>query len=154
AYNRFEQRLRQAGFRDDGTVLGRFIHDGDLQLDAIPAEASILGFENRWLRASPPAAVERALPSGVVIRVLPPANLLATKLEAFAGRGEGDYLASPDFEDVIALFDGRQEIVDEITTAPAEVRRYIGEQLSGHMRNARARDAVRAQMEYGIGGPA
>jgi hypothetical protein len=153
AYNRFEQRLRQAGFRDEGTVLGRFIHNGDLQLDAIPAEASILGFVNHWQRASLPAAVERTLPSGVAIRVLLPANLLATKLEAFAGRGDGDYLASPDFEDIVALLDGREAIVEEVTTAPEALRQYIGEQLSQHIGNPRARSAIRAQSDFGTGGP-
>lgn len=46
-YNRFEARLRAAGFRDEGSVLGRFLFGpNDLQLDAIPADASILGFKN------------------------------------------------------------------------------------------------------------
>jgi hypothetical protein len=153
AYNRFEQRLREAGFRDEGTVLGRFIHDGDLQLDAIPADASILGFENHWQRASLASATEQTMPSGVTIKVLAPANLLATKLEAFAGRGRNDYLASPDFEDIVALLDGRQQIVDDVTTNAAELRRYIGGQLSKHMSNPRARDAIDIQLNYGSGGP-
>ena len=115
AYKRFERRLRNAGFRDEGTVLGRFVFGSDdAQIDVIPADASILGFENRWQRASVPVAVERALPTGVVIAVVPPANLLATKLEAFAGRGGGDFLASRDFEDVVALVDGREELAEEV----------------------------------------
>jgi predicted nucleotidyltransferase len=134
AYNRFEQRLRLAGFRDAGRMLGRFIHDGDLQLDAIPAEASILGFENHWQRASLGSAVERTLPSDVAIRALAPANLLATKLEAFAGRGRNDYLASPDFEDIIALLDGRQEIV---VVCPRE-RPSLGPVPSGSVDTIRA----------------
>jgi len=34
--------------------------------------------------------------------------LLATKLEAFKGRGQGDFLASRDFGDIVALVDGRE----------------------------------------------
>ncbi len=134
-------------------MLGRFVHDDDLQLDAIPADASVLGFENHWQRASLATATERTLPSGAAIRVLAPANLLATKLEAFARRGRNDYLASPDFEDIIALLDGRQQIVGEIITAPAELRQYIREQLPQHLSDPRARDAVGIQLGYGSGGP-
>lgn len=96
--------------------------------------------------------VERALPSNIAIRALTPANLLATKLEAFAGRGRNDYLASPDFEDIIALLDGRQQIVEEIVTAPAELRQYAREQLSQHLSDPRARDAIGPQLAYGSGG--
>lgn len=96
--------------------------------------------------------VERALPSNIAIRALAPANLLATKLEAFAGRGRNDYLASPDFEDIIALLDGRQQIVEEIVTAPAELRQYAREQLSQHLSDPRARDAIGPQLAYGSGG--
>ena len=47
--------------------------------------------------------------------------MVATKIEAFHGRGDGDYLASSDFEDIIRLIDGRPELVDEILIAPREV---------------------------------
>lgn len=151
AYHRFEERLRGAGFRDDGSVLGRFRH-GDLQLDAIPGEASILGFENRWQRESLSDAVDRRLPSGAEIRVLAPANLLATKLEAFAGRGNGDYLASADFEDVVAFIDGREELVDEASSAAPNLRGYLAEQLSLYLEDRRAVDAISAHLEHGRGG--
>jgi hypothetical protein len=65
-------------------------------LDAMPADATILGFENRWQAASIPHAVECALPSGATIRAAPPAYLLATKIEAFNGRGREDFLGSRD----------------------------------------------------------
>jgi len=32
---------------------------------------------------------------------------LATKLEAFRGRGKGDHLLSRDLEDVVTLIDGK-----------------------------------------------
>lgn len=85
-YYQFEDRLRKAGFREEQRVICRWLHRGsDLVLDAMPADASILGFENRWQRESLPHAVDVKLPSGARIRAVPPAYLLATKLEAFAG---------------------------------------------------------------------
>ena len=150
AYNRFEQQLRDAGFRDEGTVLGRFLFGpNDSQLDVIPADASLLGFQNRWQQASLPAALSTRLPSGARISVLPPAQLLATKLEAFAGRGEDDFLGSPDFEDIVALVDGREELVAEVACAPAELRHYVATELSTYIADPRARDAIVAHLEFG-----
>lgn len=154
-YNEFEVRLRRRGFRDEGHVLGRFLFGpADLQLDAIPADATILGFENRWQQASLPAAVVRGLPSGATLRALPPPQLLATKLEAFAARGSGDFLASPDFEDVVALVDGRPELVEEVLAAPGDLRRYIVSKLAGYAGDARAREAIVAHLEFGREGRA
>jgi hypothetical protein len=53
---------------------------------------------------------------------------VATKLEAFKGRGRGDYSGSHDLEDLVAVIDGRDDIVDEILGAE-EVRSYIAEEF-------------------------
>ena len=85
----FEEKLRSLRFDEDreAGIICRFRHrDSDLVLDAMPAEASILGFGNRWQAASIPHAIERMLPAGARIRAASPAYLLATKLEAW---GEG-----------------------------------------------------------------
>lgn len=124
----FEARLRAKGFsqdREDGVICRWRHRASDLILDAMPARADILGFENRWQAAALPHAVERQLPSGRHIRAASPPYLLATKLEAFKSRGNGDFLASRDFADVIALIDGRQELVDEVLAAEPDVRDYI-----------------------------
>jgi hypothetical protein len=65
-----------------------------------------------------------------VIRALSSPYLLATKLEAFKGRGNGDFLGSRDLADIIALVDGRQELVDEVTAADDEVRRFIAHEVT------------------------
>lgn len=151
SYNRFEARLREAGFVDEGTVLGRFLFGDEktLQLDAIPADASLLGFENRWQQESLPAAVTITLPSQSTLRALPPPQLLATKLEAFAGRGHGDFFASQDFEDIVALIDGREELVGEVAGSGERLRAYVAGELNPYLQNPRAHDAVVAHLEPG-----
>ena len=52
----------------------------------------------------------------------------ATKLEAFRGRGRGDYTNSHDLEDLLTVIDCREAIVSEIAGA-MEVRHYIAEQF-------------------------
>jgi hypothetical protein len=77
-----------------------------------------------------------------VIRAAPPPYLVATKLEAFAGRGRGDLLASHDLEDIIALLDGRGELVGEIEAAPVDLRSFVSEQLRSLRTNPRLLDAL------------
>jgi hypothetical protein len=108
----------------------------------MPAEASILGFDNRWQAAGIPYAVERALPSGALIRVLSSPYLLATKVEAFKGRGRGDFLRSRDFGDVIALVDGRRELIGEVAAAEPDVREYLAAEVGGWLEAPRFLDGV------------
>jgi hypothetical protein len=91
-----------------------------------PTDSSI----RQWIAPRPPQATERALPSGTIIRALSPPYLLATKLEAFKGRGNGDFLGSRDFADIIALVDGREELVDEVAAADQDVRQYLAHEVS------------------------
>ena len=93
------------------------------------ADATLLGFANRWQAEALPHAVVRRLPSGLTIRAASPPYLVATKLEAFRGRGRGDHLMSADLEDIVALADGRAEIVDETRSAPSLVRDYLAAEL-------------------------
>ena len=132
AYYEFEERLRQHGFVEDqeSGVICRWRHrESGLILDAMPADASILGFENQWQAKALPFAVEHELPSGIRIRAVPPPFLLATKIEAFKARGRGDFWASADFEDIITLTDGREELVGEVSASPADLRDYLSREL-------------------------
>lgn len=95
----------------------------------MPTESSILGFENRWQAKAFAHATEVLLPTGQGIRVIPPPFLLATKLEAFASRGKGDFFGSRDFGDVVTLIDGREELVTEMEEASAELQSYVAERL-------------------------
>lgn len=65
------------------------------------------------------------LGNGVTVRLVSAVAFVATKLEAFAGRGGGDFLSSHDLEDVLNIVDGRKELVDELAAAPAELRQAV-----------------------------
>ncbi len=54
---------------------------------------------------------------------------VATKLEAFAGRGQGDYLFSHDLGDIISVIDGRDSLVDEMANADPALRQGVAEEL-------------------------
>lgn len=58
-----------------------------------------------------------------------PPYFCTTKIEAFHGRGEGDYAGSHDLEDFLAVVDGRPELVGEINTAEGSVRTYLAAEV-------------------------
>ena len=64
-----------------------------------------------------------------------PALFIATKLEAFHGRGGDDVVASHDLEDIIAVVDGRPEIVGDVAAALDDVRAYIGAEIRALLDN-------------------
>jgi hypothetical protein len=148
AFHEFEARLREHRFAEDQEdgIICRWRHpDTGLILDAMPADPSILGFANRWQAAALPHAVERVLPSGATIRAVSPPYLLATKLEAFKGRGRDDFLASRDFGDIIALVDGREELVGEVTEVTEvsdDARAYIAAEIERVLEHPRFLDGL------------
>lgn len=69
-------------------------------------------------------AAERGgrLPDGTTIRTFDPPHVIASKLAAWNGRGHGDLMRSIDAGDVLALVNGRDALVEEITgSSPALV---------------------------------
>ena len=123
----FSERLRKLGFTEDASEdapLCRWLH-GETRLDVMPLDESVLGFSNRWYEAALGSAQEYELEPGLHIRVVTAPYFCATKIEAFRGRGKGDYLSSHDLEDLITVVDGRSGLVNELRSAPADVRSYI-----------------------------
>ena len=120
------------GFAEDtseGAPLCRWVVRG-VRVDGMPTNASILGFANRWYPQALLDAVRCELPGSIVINVVTAPLFVATKLEAFRGRGRGDYAASHDLEDVIAVVDGRPALCTEVESAAVAGRRYLAEVLA------------------------
>jgi hypothetical protein len=67
------------------------------------------------------------------------------KLEAFKGRGNRDFLGSRDFGDIIALVDGREELVDEVAQAK-DVRDYIAAEFADLQADPRFADGLFAAL--------
>ncbi|MBB2973130.1 hypothetical protein [Mesorhizobium sp. RMAD-H1] len=120
--------LRLKGFMEaaDEAVICR-MRLGPLKVDFMPDDETILGFSNRWYAAGIETAVTSTLDTGLDIKILTPVMFVATKLEAFAGRGQNDLFMSRDAEDILLIVDGRPDLVEEIAAAPAEVRVFIGQ---------------------------
>jgi predicted nucleotidyltransferase len=115
-YAVFFERLRALGFTEDsreGAPLCRWQH-GELVLDVMPLDASILGFSTRWYADALRTAVEVKLPSGLKFKAITAPYFLVTRIEAFRGRGHADYFGSHDLEDFITVIDGRPSLLQEV----------------------------------------
>lgn len=148
-YERFAERLRGRGFREDvfGEVIGRWRHrEGDLRLDVIPTAERVLGFTNRWYQSAIEHAQVVTLPGRDKIRAATPPFMLATKLEAFKNRGKNDFLGSRDFQDIIALADGRPELADECAAAGEDVRAFFAKELAAIVGHPFVEDGVAGAM--------
>jgi predicted nucleotidyltransferase len=130
-YYRFEAQLRSLGFMQDQSPdapVCRWRVDG-VALDLLPTQEEILSFTNQWYRMGVATAQTLTLPSGVPIRVLRAPEFIATKLEAFYGRGGGDYLFSHDMGDIISVIDGRASLLNECHESLAPLRAYLAAQF-------------------------
>lgn len=111
-------------------------------LDVMPTDSKILGFSNEWYPVAMKKAVEIDLPNGNKIKVVTAPYFLATKLESFEGRGNGDYLLSHDLEDLISVIDGRPEIIEEVRQSNEDLKNYLSEKISVLLNDSRFIEAL------------
>lgn len=131
-----EGHLAQLGFhssREDDVLCRKRLRDDqphELIVDFMPDDHRILGFSNRWYGQALESAVEFELFDGSRVRVVSAPYFLATKLEAYKGRGSNDPLGSRDVEDILNLVEGRPSLVGEVEDSPAELRASIAQDLT------------------------
>ncbi len=131
AYHRLEGRLSRLGFEHDaseGAPICRWTLD-DLVVDVMPTDSFLLGFTNRWYPEAIRSSFKLTLATGLEISLVSPPCFLATKLEAFHGRGHGDFAASHDIEDLVCVVDGRVEIVEDVRASDEALQAYFRDQL-------------------------
>jgi hypothetical protein len=141
----FEDRLRNQGFAEDqdSGVICRWQHRASpLILDVMPSDPAILGFASRWYGMVVRDSRLHELSSGRSVAVVAPALFLATKPEAFRGRGGSDFYGSRDVGDVVTLLDGRAETVEDVRRAPEQVRDYCVAELGALLGDRRFLDGL------------
>ncbi len=132
-YYRLEEELRIRGFKQDmseNAPVCRWLVDR-IKVDVMPTQEEILGFSNRWYLPAIKNADQLQLEDDLTIKLVTPPYFLATKIEAFKGRGGGDYMASHDMEDIITVLDGRPEIVSEIRSSSDDLKIFLSRTFEG-----------------------
>jgi len=135
-YYELSQKLRAKGFQEDQSseVICRF-RKGELILDVIPTSAEILNFSNPWYPDGIKHKVPTKLSSGAEISIFSVPFFLASKIVAFSGRGEGDFMSSHDIEDIVTVFDGDPSIAQKIVEAPISVSEFLTKELGSLLAN-------------------
>ncbi|MFC0139476.1 nucleotidyl transferase AbiEii/AbiGii toxin family protein [Erwinia mallotivora] len=90
-------------------------------------------------------AFDYQLNEEITIRLVSPEYFIATKLEAWLGRGNGDALTSRDIEDIINLIDGREELVSELSHSSDDVKAFVSEQFNQLLKDRNFEYAVSSQ---------
>jgi len=155
-YHKLGGILRSLGFREDSQTedgpVCRWIIDG-ITVDTMPMKGQVLGFSNRFYSLAVETARPREISEGLTIRLISAPCFLATKLEAFEDRGHDDFMGSPDMEDVIAVLDGRPEVIGEIADSPLQVKTFLVKAFAVLLEEDGFRDSLYGHLDFDSEGP-
>jgi predicted nucleotidyltransferase len=133
AYAAFGERLRAHGFNEDTNEEAptcRWINQ-QIVLDVMPLEAKILGFSNRWYGPAMEAALTKILSDDIEVRIVTAPFFVATKVEAFKGRGKGDFF-SRDLEDLVTVVNGVKASLRRFDRNPRNFRVTFAPRSNGY----------------------
>jgi len=130
AWLKFQKRLKLRGFKEsmEDNINCRMRLNG-LIVDFMPDDEKILGYSNRWYSKALQLADEYKLQDDITIKLITSVYFVATKLEAYKGRGNNDPIQSRDLEDILNVIDGRSELIDELMQASDEIKNYISDEF-------------------------
>ncbi|WP_369933806.1 hypothetical protein [Xanthomonas tesorieronis] len=137
-FRRIEDRVQTQGFAREmeSGVVCRWVHrESGVVFDLMPVDSEVLGFSNRWYAYAVETAQSAELDERLSIRMVTAVAFVATKLEAFATRGQGDFLSSHDLEDVLNVVDGRAELAEELAVAPEALRHAVANAFAALLDN-------------------
>lgn len=142
---KLNERLSALGFSPNpkGHAICNYLYE-DVEVDIMPTEDSAIGQSNRWYKPGF-SSLQRVEVENQSIQILSAPYFLATKLEAFNGRGI-DYRTSYDFEDVIYVIDNRTRVVEEVLQADEKVKTYIKGELQKVISNKYYEEIIRSQI--------
>ena len=118
-YYKLEETLRSLGFdqsmKKDDPICRWLIND--IIIDIMPTNEKILGFSNQWYSEALKNSVYMEIEKNISVRIVTAPYFMATKIEAFYGRGNNDFFLSHDMEDMISVIDSRKELLEEIVNS-------------------------------------
>jgi len=148
AYTKVQEKLNALGFELDttSTITCRYLYNG-LIIDVMPLYEDVLGFSNRWYPEGFVNKVRYQLDDNTAVNIFAASYFIATKLEAFKGRGNNDGRMSSDFEDIIFVLDNRKEIWEEMQNAGAALVQYLKAEFRSLYENRYLEEWIAAHLE-------
>lgn len=152
-YSDLDERLRSLKFTNDITsgVLCRYKYQGII-VDVMPTDPSAIGFSNRWYPNGFKSAINHQLDGETVIKIFTLPYFLASKWEAFKGRGKNDYRTSKDFEDLIFVMENCEDFPLQLKDAPNEIREWLKQEWEPLINTDSFEEGIYAHITGGYGG--
>ncbi len=147
--NQIDERLRQLGFANDieSGIICRYRIQG-LIVDVMPTDSDVLGFSNRWYKDGVRQSIVYRLDEQQSIRIFSAPYFIATKLEAFNSFRHGqDPRTNSDFEDIVYLFDNRNELMHEIIQSPDTIQSFLQAEINKLLVDPNVDENIYAQLE-------
>ncbi|MBK8037563.1 MAG: hypothetical protein IPK22_10560 [Verrucomicrobiaceae bacterium] len=122
-----EKALESVGFRrprDEHTEILSWEWRG-VRVDALPHRRIQSLDTNRWFVFLMKDAEHVEVLPGRRAWIASAPCFIATKLQAFASRGNNNFLKSKDIGDILAVVNGRDKLLQEIHRAAPEVREFL-----------------------------
>jgi hypothetical protein len=122
-------KLKEMGMRED-TIFGR----GRWKMGALTVcfwnvDPVFSPFASRFMRDA--FAMPRRYPvADMKAKLVNAAFFMAVKLEAFQGRGQGNYQTSDDLNDLVSLLSARAEVAYDLKLAAPQVRAFVQKTLA------------------------
>lgn len=117
-------------------------------VDVMPTSEEILGFSNRWYSKGFANSKTYDISPVRTVRIFSPEYFIATKLEAFKGRGKSDGRSSTDFEDIVYVLNNRTKIWDEMKATDQDLKRYFEEEFGELIQNKYLTEWIGCHLEY------
>jgi predicted nucleotidyltransferase len=121
-----ERKLSDIGFLNDveSGIICRYKIQGII-VDIMPTEGTYVGFSNIWYPEGFENSVDYKIDDNCTIKILKIPYFIATKLEAFKGRGKNDGRTSQDFEDIVFVLENRENIWQELFKTEGNIKTYL-----------------------------
>lgn len=152
-YADLDERLRNLGFSNDvaSGVICRYRIQGII-VDVMPTDPSIIGFSNRWYAEGFERAIPYVFDEHTTVKIFSLPYFVASKWEAFKGRGKNDYRTSKDFEDLVYVFENVDDFEEQIQASPERVISYLREEFSELIHRDDFEEGLYAHLTGGYGG--
>jgi hypothetical protein len=82
------------------------------------------------------------------IHIFKTSYFIATKIEAYHGRGISDFRLSHDIEDIITVIDGQNDFKN-ILDAPQDLKVYLRKELNAFLKEDLFIESISSHLEYG-----
>ncbi|WP_299290525.1 nucleotidyl transferase AbiEii/AbiGii toxin family protein [uncultured Mucilaginibacter sp.] len=148
-----EEKLRAVGFVNDteSGVYCRYKIQGII-VDVMPTNDTAIGFSNKWYPEGFKNVVTAQLDERTKVKIFSLPYFIASKWEAYKGRGKGDYRTSKDFEDLVYLFENVDDLQGQLNKAPAHLFNYLQEEILKVIDTSDFKEGLYAHIQGGYTG--